>query len=146
MTDTLDLGAASEFACAFHKALVARWPEFAPHADFNAFGDLTFEVPRNVAIDALGEEVLIVIADEDLDETLIAFGGGHSHGGAWRTATDPDHQFRGSIKFIEDILAERVIGFSTGQGGGGMGSREWVDSQENANHVRSWQGTYDRGT
>ncbi len=144
--DLIDLSQANELARAFHGAVVTHWPEFAAFARLNESGELVFEVSRNLA-DNEGDRVcLVATADEDLDETIIAFGGGHSHGGDWRCPTGPDFRFQGSIRLIEDIIAERVIGYSTEAGGGGLGSHQQMASLENVTDVRSWRGTYDLGS
>lgn len=144
MTSPIDLTNAPEIAQELFEVLVARWPSFANHASLREGGDLVFEVPRGTVDGQLSPEPLFITADSDLDETIIAFGGGHSHGGAWRSPDDPDFQFRGGLSFVENILEERVMGFSMGAAAG-LAFKETIDAMEGVTRVRSWRGTYDRG-
>ncbi len=145
MTTPLDLTKASDIARAFHKVFVARWPEYAHLASLNAGGDLSFEIPRGSEARPLSDEPLLVVADVDYDETIIVFGGGHSHGGGWREPGDPDFEFQGAVRFIEEIFDEAVVGYSTGSGGGGFREVTDVECAQDIVRVRSWRGTHDEG-
>ena len=128
---------------AFLELLQTRWPEFTQHASVDECGSLVVTVPSPHGSDGA---VLWLSADADSDEVIVAFGGGHSHGGPWLQLGDLDYQFQASARLIDDVLVERVVGCTIGAGGGALGSLDqlrcaswWRDVRA----IRSWRGTHD---
>ena len=128
---------------AFLELLKARWPGFVEHANVDESGSLVVTVPSPHRPDGAA---LIITADADCDEVIVAFGGGHSHGGHWLDHGDLDYQFQATTRFIDDLLSERVVGCSLRGGGGAIGYLDqarsaswWSDVQA----IRSWCGSHD---
>ena len=128
---------------AFLKLIRSRWPELLDHARVDDCGSLVIEYASPHRSDA---ETLWISADADLDEIIIGFGGGHSHGGPWTDPDSPDHAFHASEKFLADLFAERVVGCTLTTGGGSIGYLDelrtvswWGDVRA----IRSWRGSHD---
>jgi hypothetical protein len=88
----------------------------------------------------------MIVADIDYNEVVIGIGGGHSQGGPWQEAGDPDFRFEASICFIGKILADKVVGWSHKGGGGSMGELEYLRASSwwaSVAEVRSWSGVHD---
>lgn len=134
-----------EIGAAFLNSIRSRWPKLLPFATVaSSSQDLVIDYPSPFRSDG---ECLHITADADLDELIIGFGGGHSHGASWRHPGDPDHEFRGTIRFIEGIFEERVVG-ATLKAGGWIGELSALKASEHwasVRAVRSWRGTHDQG-
>tara|TARA_R110002073_G_scaffold87721_4_gene208339 strand:- start:331 stop:747 length:417 start_codon:yes stop_codon:yes gene_type:complete len=132
-----------DIGTAFLELLRARWPEFAQHASVDECGSLVVTMPSPRRSDGTS---LWLSADADSDEVIVAFGGGHSHGGPWLELCDVDYQFQASARLLDDVLAERVVGCTIGGGGGAIGSLDQMRSASwwsDVRAIRSWLGTHD---
>ena len=141
----MDEARIGEIGKAFFGIIQARWPQFIPFFVEDGSSDLVINYPSPHRSDGLG---LYLLADADLDEMIVGFGGGHSHGGPWREPGDVDYGFGGSIAFIEGILDESVVHAVYESGGGRMGDLSTLKAREDWGSVvtiRSWRGTHDHG-
>ena len=77
----MDEARIGEIGKAFFGIIQARWPQFIPFFVEDGSSDLVINYPSPHRSDGLG---LYLLADADLDEMIVGFGGGHSHGGPWR--------------------------------------------------------------
>ena len=132
----------SKIKNAFLAVVRDRWPEFIGFATTNDGGDFVIEYPSPHRSDGM---VLWISADADLDEVIVGFGGGHSHGGPWDEPDAADYQFKSTIEFIDSILAEDVVGCTLTSGGsiGNLNSLKQQPYWCNVRSVRSWRGTHD---
>jgi hypothetical protein len=140
MITNLEISELQGVAKAFGEMICARWPEFLQHASTRQ-GSLWIELPA-----PSGATTLWIRADVDFDEVIIGIGGGHSHGGEWEQADDPDYRFEASVRFIGDILADRVVGCSHCGGGGSIGTLDHLRAVpwwRSVVEVRSWTGVHD---
>lgn len=139
----MEISRLAPIGTAFLELVQTRWPEFVQHASVDECGSLVVTVP---ATDRSDGAVLWFCADADYDEVIVAFGGGHSHGGPWLELGDIDYQFQASTRIIDDVLAERAVGCTIGAGGGAIG---YVDQMRSASWwsdvqaIRSWRGSHD---
>ena len=132
----------NQIKTAFLAVVREQWPEFMEFAVTNDAGDLVIEYPSPHRRDAMA---LWISADADLDEMIVGFGGGHSHGGPWNNPAAGDYQFKSTIEFIDGILAEDVVG-CTLISGGAIGYLEHLKQQPywcEVQSVHSWRGTHD---
>lgn len=142
----LDASRLGSLGQAFLAVVREHWPGFLPHTrvrDVGGDAELVLEVPS-----PRGPEgpVLWICADVHLDEVIVAFGGGHSHGGAWRSAADPDHRFAATIELIAGILDDEVVGCGLDGGGGALARRDRLEQQPfwpRVRSLRSWSGAHD---
>ena len=127
---------------AFLSVVQERWPEFMSYSSISEHGDLVVEYPSPYTMNA---SVLWISADVHYDEIIVSFGGGHMHGGAWDDISAPDYQFQSTIKLIDAILNDEVVG-CTLKSGGALGYLEYLKKQPywcNVRSIRSWCGTHD---
>lgn len=138
----LDEARLTEIGTAFLAVVRGRWLAFLKFASLSEFDEVTIEYPSPHTAHALA---LWISADVHTDEVIVAFAGGHSHGGPWRAPEDEDFEFRSSIKFIEGILSEAVVGCVL-KSGGAIGYLDAMKQQPYWNDVqsiRSWRGKHD---
>lgn len=115
-------------------------PRLLEAQTLTSIGDLVVEV-RSPADD--GRTVQITV-DIHADEVIVAFGGGHSHGGDWRAPDDPDYGFAQTFRLLSEIFDEQVVGYSLPRGGGGLAHVDAIRGLPRDATIRSWRGALDR--
>ncbi|MFT7463067.1 MAG: hypothetical protein ACI9EF_001409 [Pseudohongiellaceae bacterium] len=139
---SLDESRLTEIGTAFLRVVRARWPELEDFASLSEYDELTIECPSPHTAHA---PVLWISADVHTDEVIIAFAGGHSSGGPWDEPESADFEFRSSIKFIDGILSEAVVGCVL-KSGGAIGYLDYLKEEDywsEVQSVRSWKGMHD---
>lgn len=139
----MDHSQLGEIGQALIKILGERWPEFLDHRRVRDDRDLEIRYPSPHRADL---KELLVLGDADLDEVIISFDGGHSHGGPWREPGDVDHGFAGSVRLIQAILDETVVGYELENGVRAIAELDGLRRSEEwgkVKHVASWRGTHD---
>jgi hypothetical protein len=138
----MDATKLTSFGSSFLELVGSKWPEFLDHASLSKRGCLVIEYPSPHRPD---RAVLRISADDDYDEVIIGFAGGHSHGGPWSDPDDGDYHFKSSMSFIRAILGEEVVGCVLNSGGaiGYLDHLKDAPYWSKVREVKSWKGTHD---